>query len=709
MTMLSLAPDPATGEARAADRLAAVSRCLALQGTPKSAGVLAAAVAPEALGDPAAIVVGLATLGIEAAWLRGDRLTSDMLPAVAELADGSPAIVTAIDDAGAAIEAVDGTAARLDRETLAETPVLLLRTAVARDTRADGLVMETRRGWFWPTLWSYRRYFFEAAALSAVVNLLGLAGIIFMMTVYDRILPNQAYVTLWSLAAGVAIAMLFELLSRSLRSRVLDSAGKKIDLVLGDAIFGRVLGTRLEHRAASSGAFANLLKEFESVRAFVTSASLTAIADLPFALLFLLVTALIAGPLVWVPLAAFVVVLALSVIVQAPLARLANEGLREGAVRHGTVVESLEALETLKALRAESRMRRRHEAASAVIATTAVRSQTISNLALNLTMFVQQTAGVVLLIWGVYLAATGQVTAGALVASVQLNSRALAPLASLSALAVRFQQARSALQSLNRIMALPLEREPDRDYLSGDHWRGDIEVRGLEFGYGEDAPAAIENVSFRIRPGERVAILGRMGSGKSTLLRLLAALYRPRAGRIFLDGVELSAIEPADARRTVHLVGQDARLFHGTLRDNLRAAAPHADDAEMVRVAAALGVAEIAAAHPLGFDRPVGERGDTLSGGQRQAVALARSLLARPKMLLLDEPTSAMDQRSEADAMKALSLLPADTTIVLVTHKQSVLPIIDRIIVMDRGRIVADGPKSDILAALSDGRVKAAA
>lgn len=707
MTTLALAPDNA-GTAGAV-RLAAISRCLALRGTPKSAGVLAAAVAPDALDDPAAIVAGLATLGIEAAWTRGDRLTADMLPAVAQTGEGSAAIVTALDESSAAVEGIDGASSRLDRQALAAMPVLLLRAAVARDTRADALVAETPRGWFWPTLWSYRRYYFEAAALSAVVNLLGLAGIIFMMTVYDRILPNQAYVTLWSLAAGVAVAMLFELMSRSLRSRVLDNAGKKIDLVLGDAIFGRVLGTRLEHRAASSGAFANLLKEFESVRAFVTSASLTAIADLPFALLFVVVTAIIAGPLVWVPIASFLIVLALSVIVQAPLARLAGEGLREGAVRHGTVIESLEALETLKALRGEAAMRRRHETSSAVIATTSVRSQTISNLALNLTMFVQQTAGVVLLIWGVYLAASGQVTAGALVASVQLNSRALAPLASLSGLAVRFQQARSALKSLNRIMALPLEREPDRAYLSGDHWRGEIEVRGLEFGYGEDAPAAIENVSLHIGPGERVAILGRMGSGKSTLLRLLAALYRPRSGQIFLDGVELSAIEPADVRRTVHLVGQDARLFHGTLRDNLRAAAPQADDAEMVRVAAALGVAEIAAAHPLGFDRPVGERGDTLSGGQRQAVALARSLLARPKMLLLDEPTAAMDQRSEADAMKALSLLPADTAIVLVTHKQSILPMVDRIIVMDRGRIVADGPRNEVLAALGDGRVKAAA
>lgn len=673
--------------------LTAISRCLTLKGAPKSTGVLSVAFAGDVGCDPRAIVRGLATLGLDAAWTVSDRVTPDMLPAVAVPADGEAACV----EGEAHLAALSG------------TPMLLIRAVAARDTRADALIAAQEQGWFWPTLWSYRRYFFEAGALSAVINLLGLAGIIFMMTVYDRILPNQAYVTLWSLAAGVVVAMLFEFASRTLRNRVLDSAGKKIDLVLGDAIFDQVLGTRLEHRAASSGAFANLLKEFESVRSFVTSASLTAIADLPFALLFLVVTAIIAGPLVWVPLAAFVAVGLLSLAVQPALSRLATEGLREGAVRHGTVIESLEGLETLKALRAEGAMRRRHENASAVIAATAVRSQAISNFTMNSTMFIQQSAGVVLLIWGVYLAAAGEVTAGALIASVQLNSRALAPLASLSALAVRFQQARSALTSLNRVMALPRERETGRAYLSGDHWTGALELRDVDFGYSAEGPPAIADVSIRLRPGERVAILGRMGSGKSTLLRLLASLYRPRAGQLFLDGVEMRAVEPADVRRIVQLVGQDARLFHGSLRDNLRAAAPQVDDAELVRVATALGVAEIAAADPLGFDRPIGERGDTLSGGQRQAVALARGLLARPKVLLLDEPTSAMDQRSEAEAMRFLTALPPDTTIVVVTHKQTILPLVDRIIVLDRGRVVADGPKSEVLAALGEGRVRAAA
>lgn len=663
------------------DLAAAVSACLALRGAPKSAGTIRATLPPGVV-DADALVRGLASLSIAARWADGsESLPADVFPAVALFADGRAAVTTGGDDL---------TGARL----------LLIAADFARDTRADSLVTDAERGWFWPTLWHYRRYYYEAAALSAVINVLGLAGIIFMMTVYDRILPNQAFVTLWSLAVGVGIAMVFEYVSRSIRGVVLDRAGKKIDLVLSDSVFARVLATRMEHRSSSSGAFANMLKEFEQVRSFVTSASLTAIADLPFALLFLIVIAMIAGPLAWVAVAAFTIVTVLSLAVQKPMARAANQALREGAIRHGTVIESLEGLETLKALRAEPRMRHLHEQASTAIAGSAMESQRLANMALNVTIFVQQLAAAGLLVWGVYLAAQGKVTGGALIAAVQLNSRALAPLVSIAGLATRLQQSLSALKGLNRIMALPVEREPGRSYLSIDQWQGTLEARDLGFGYTEDAPPVLEGINLRIAAGERVAVLGRMGSGKSTLLRLLASLYRPRTGQVLLDGVDLSTIEPADVRSAVMLVGQDARLFHGTLKENLRLGAPEASDGDLLRLAEATGVAAIAAAHPMGYERPVGERGDTLSGGQRQAVALTRALLARPKILLLDEPTAAMDQRSEAETLRALADLPRDTTIVVVTHRSSMLALASRIIVIEKGRVVADGPKADVLAAL---------
>jgi ATP-binding cassette subfamily C protein LapB len=653
--------------------------------------------------EPARVVDRLGELGILAQIVAADDLDDDFLPALAIDAAGQGRLIerrngiSLIGGAGDVVDPQDQTIVAFGRADLL-------------DSRAGDVIAADPSGWFWPVLWRFRRFYYEAAALSAVINLLSLAGIIFMMTVYDRILPNLAYVTLWSLLVGVAIAMTFEFVTRTIRSQALDIAGKKIDLILGDSIFSHVLQTRLEARARSSGAYANLLKEFESVRGFVTSATLAAVADLPFALLFLVVTLLVGGPLVVVPLIAFLTVLALSLLVQRPMARIAGENLKEASVRHGTIIESLEGIETLKALRAEARMRRRHEVSSAAIAERAIVSQSWSNLSLNLTIAIQQGAGAILLTWGVYLAATGRVTSGALVACVQLNSRALAPLVTLSSLAVRYQQVRSALVGLNRIMAMPVDRDPARRLISQAEWKGEVELKDVVFRYDEDGAAALDGVSLKLRQGEKVAVLGRVGSGKSTLLRLMGGLYLPRAGQITLDGIDMGSIEPSDVRARLLLAGQDARLFHGTLRENLLIAARDPSDAAMIAVAERTGVAAIAAAHPLGYDRPIGERGDTLSGGQRQAVALARALLAQAGTYLLDEPTSAMDQASETALLEYLRELGAQGSgFVVVTHKQSLLPLVDRVVVMDGGKIVADGPREAVVRALAGGHIRTAA
>lgn len=674
-------------------------RCLSLRGHSLSAAALRA----HAGTEPGELPRGLDELGVQAGWHPAAAVPEDLLPGVALLADGTCRVV--LSRAGDAFLS-DGAGGRLPADQV--TKVLVIARPITADGRAAELVPGERRGWFWPVLWRHKRYYLEAASLSAVINVLSLAGIIFMMTVYDRILPNLAFVTLWSLLGGVGLALVFEFVARTIRGHALDAAGKKIDLLLGDSVFARVLNTSLQSRAQSSGAFANILKEFEAVRGFVTSATLVAVADLPFALLFLFVCWLIGGALALVPLAAFGVIMVLSLAVQIPMARLAQENLREAAVRHGTVIESLEGLETLKALRAERRMRIRHETSSGFIADRAIASQGWSNLVLNATIAIQQAAGAILLAWGVYLAASGQATAGALIASVQLNSRALAPLVSLTSLAVRFQQVRSSLASLNRIMTLPVDRPADRHLISSDAWRGDIELRDVTFAYEEGTRPAVQQVSLRISPGERIAVLGRIGSGKSTLLRLLAALYRPQEGQVLLDGVDFAAIEPSDVRSHMLLVGQDARLFHGTLRENILLAAPAATDQRMLELAESTGVTGIAAAHPQGFERMVGERGDTLSGGQRQAVALARALLADARMYLFDEPTAAMDQQSEAEMLRTIAAL-ADrgAGYIVVTHKNAVLPFVDRVIIMDGGRVIADGPRDAVLQALGEGRIRA--
>lgn len=704
--------DAAKGFQPINDLLEATTHCLQAIGHAKSREVLAACLTPDAGADD--YTGALSELGFAASWHTHalDEITPACLPAIACLSDGRFALLHEIDDDHVVISG----AQRLVRERQAindfsaryAARILTIRAPVNGDARANEFVPKTQQGWFWPVLWHYRRYYFEAMSLAGIINILTLASIIFTLTVYDRVLPNQAYVTLWSLAAGVVVAMVLEFVSRTVRTWALDSAGKKIDLVLGDTIFDHVLRSRLEYRAQSSGAFANIFKEFEQVRSFVTSASLVAIADLPFALIFIIVTAIIAGPLAVVPLAAFVLVSLMALALQFPLAALAREGLRESSVRHGTVIESLEGLETIKTARAEPRMRGLYESSSEIISRTAIKSSTLSGITINATMLIQQLSTVILIVWGVYLVAAGSVTAGAIIASVQLTSRALAPLTNLTSLALRFQNIKSALSSLNRIMQTPLERQSDRQYLSGNHWRGDLQLKNADFAYKADEPPVVRAANLSIMRGERVGIIGRMGSGKSTLLRLLAGVYQPGSGSLMLDGVDCTQIEPADVRASILLLPQDNRLFHGSLRENLMLSAPCANDEEMLRLAEWTGVKAIAAAHPRAFERPIGERGDTLSGGQRQAIALTRALLAKPKVLLLDEPTSSMDQASEASVLQGLIKEIGDSTLVMVTHKASVLEFVDRLIVVDNGVIVADGPKHLVIKALNDGHVKTA-
>ena len=699
-------PDPLT------QFLNAVLACLRLLGAPKTREVIAAHLTPGTAVPQQEILIALKALNFEANWvkLKADRISEDLLPAVATLKNGGSAVIAAISKDSITLSGTD--AMRGESVPLAEFAagfggeLLVIRNARNLDSRADEWVPQKKENWFWPVIWRYRRYYYEAMTLASVINILTLAGIIFMLTVYDRVLPNQAYVTLWSLAAGVAAAMLLEFLSRTARTWVLDAAGKKIDLVLGDTVFNHVLRSRLEFRAQSSGAFANVFKEFEQVRSFVTSASLVAIADLPFAILFIVVTAVVAGPLYLVPLVAFVIVTIMAVLLQWPLAKLSQEGLRESSVRHGTVIEALEGLDTLKTARAEPRMRARYDVSSEVISRTAIKSSMLSGITLNATVLLQQLGTVVILVWGVYLVSAGEITAGAIMAAVQLTSRALAPLTNLTSLAMRFQHVRTALGSLNRVMNIPVEREPLREYLSGSHWRGDMELKGATFAYKADLPPVLRDVNLSIKRGERVAIVGRMGGGKSTMLRLLAGLYRPNKGALMLDGVDASQVEPADVRATVLLLPQDGRLFHGTLRENLVLSAPTATDEEILKLSEWTGVKSIAAGSKHAFQQIVGERGDTLSAGQRQAIALTRVLLARPKVYLLDEPTSSMDQASEATILQGLRDNLGDATLVVVTHKASLLVLVDRLVVVDNGMVVADGPKLEVIKALNEGRIK---
>lgn len=588
---------------------------------------------------------------------------------------------------------------------------ILVKPQAKVDTRAGEETARPAGHWLFVTLWRYRRYYASAALGALLINVLGLASIFFTMNVYDRVVPNQAYVSLWSLAIGVAIAMMFEALARYVRAQLLDVAGKKADLVMGTMLFRQALAIQMEHKPASSGSFANQLREFESVRDFFTSATLAAISDLPFVLLFVGVIFMIGGPLGWVTLGLIPIIIAISVSVQWPLARTMRENLRESSLKQGVLIESIEGLETLKSVGGEGYMQRRWDAFSAATASTSMKSRLLSSLALNLVQFFQQLQTVVLVVTGVYLIGDGTLTQGALIGTVMLAGRAVAPLNQVAGLAVRFQQAKAALTSLNKLMAMPVDRDPTRDYLAQPTLNGQLTLKDIRFAYpspdpNKPNPEVLKNINVSIQAGERVAILGRIGSGKSTLLRMMARLYAPVGGQMLTDGLDVSQIDPADWRKAVGYVGQDARLFYGSLRENIMIGRPDAPADEFLRVLRLTGLDVVASKHPLGINLPIGEMGEGLSGGQRQLVSLARCLLVNPQLILLDEPTSAMDTQTEAQFMGHLVRATQGHTLIIVTHRPSLLSLINRILVVDDGALVADGPKDEIMATLTSNTPK---
>ncbi|WP_192958279.1 type I secretion system permease/ATPase [Serratia fonticola] len=587
--------------------------------------------------------------------------------------------------------------------------LLLIRPKSHMDHRADDLITVKNGHWFWSTLWGFKRYIFEAVALSVIINILALAMSIFTMTVYNRVLPNQTYVTLWTLAIGVSIALFFELAARLARAWVTDRTGKKIDLILGSKIFRHVLQGKMENRAQSSGAFGNIMQSFESVRDLTTSAALTTVADLPFVVLFLVVIYLVAGPLVWCVILILLVIVSMVLLMQIPLKRHSEESMKIGSNRYGLVIETLDNLETIKALRAENLVAGKHDTASVQLSAVSMKSRFLTTIGASSIQIVQQFGTVILLVWGSYLVGDGAISMGGIIATMTLMGRAISPIATLAALGLRIQQAKTSLGILDKLMKTTTEREPEKVYVQLPQGsQCDIICTNVSFTYKKDLPAVIEHLDMQLKQGERVAILGKMGSGKSSLLRLLVGLYQNTSGSITFSGVDMRQIEISELRSRVALVNQETRLMFGSLRDNLLMGAPYVGDEELMKVASMTGVSEIVARHPMGFGMPVGERGETLSGGQKQAIALARALLTQPDVLLLDEPTSGMDMYSERTVLQALEPAMEGRTVVIVTHRPAILKYVDRVIVMDEGIKVADGPKEEIVRLLNEGNIPAA-
>lgn len=554
--------------------------------------------------------------------------------------------------------------------------------------------------WFWGSVRREWRAFGQIALAAAVINLFALGSSLFIMTIYDRVIPNDAIESLVALTLGMVLVLVFDFLLKMLRGHVIDVAGQAADERIGRRVFGHVLRIPLEHRAGSSGAFAATVREFESLRDFLTSASLAAFVDLPFVALFLGVILIVGGPLVWVPALAVPLVVAAGLLVQPMLARAAREGHKAAQTKHGVLVETVGALEGVKGARAERVMARRWRDSVELQAAIQSKSRFWSQLAINLASFVQQGAQVAIVFLGVFLVREGTVSIGALIASVILCGRALAPLAQIATLLTRLNHAAQSYRAIDRLMALAATVEPGRTYLTRPRIDGRVTFRGVSFTYPRGRQPALTQAGFIVQPGEKVAVLGRIGSGKSTIVRLAAGLYAPSDGTVLLDDVDLRQLHPDELSRHVTAVLQDAPLFSGTVRDNILMGADEPSDERMLAAAGVAGVHDFIGGMTDGYDVMLGERGEGLSGGQRQAIALARALVSPARVLVMDEPTASMDVRSETLFVKRLKPHLGDRTLILVTHRMSMLELVDRVIVLDHGRVVADGPKAEVLSAL---------
>jgi len=570
------------------------------------------------------------------------------------------------------------------------------------DERGETAVAAKRSNWFFCAFRDSRRIYAEAIAATLAVNLLALAMPLFSMNVYDRVLPNAAEATLWALAIGVMIAIAFDFLIRCLRAQFVDAASRKADVKLSAHIYARLLGARLSPLQSSTGVRANTLREFETLREFFNSATLTAFGDLPFMLLFLGVIWMVAGPLALVVAAAIPFILLAGFLTQRALHALILASFQETAQKTAVAVETLVGMETIKAAGAESWAARKWEAAVAEHVRTGLRIRHVSNLGQHFVHAMQTLVQVVVVIVGFYLVSAGQITMGALIAATILSGRALAPLAQAAMLLARFNQARIAYQTLNEIVAAPQERSPEGSYLSKTDFKGDINFEKTSYAYSEDAEPALSGFEAAISAGEHVAILGGIGSGKTTALKLLHGLYRPKSGRVLIDGVCVDQIEPALLRANSGLLLQGAELFHGTIRENITMGMPNVPDQAVLKSAHTAGALDWVVRLPHGFDTLIRERGAGLSGGQRQSVALARALLNEPRILLLDEPTSDMDGRTEQLVIERLRKEMTGRTLILVTHRPALLELVDRIIVLELGRKLEDGPKATVLKRLKD-------
>ncbi len=633
------------------------------------------------------------------------ELSTTQLPALLFLSKQQAVVVTELHEDKAITLNRDGTPQTMELKALQQRyngeALLISGASIQADT-------ERERFWFWKIIFKGWPIYGESVFASFMVNLFALASPLFVMNVYDRVVPNNAMETLWVLAVGALLVAGFDFLLRTLRAYFIDVAGKRADLALSATIFEQLLGTRMEARDPASGAVANHMREFEGVRDFFTSASMTTLIDLPFLVIFLAVIWMIGGPIVIVPLLAVPIVILSALLLQIPMHRAIRETFEESTEKHAILVEAISGAETIKSENAEGVMQQKWEHYVERLAKSGMKSKLWSTLAINFTTLTHQVTTIGIVLFGVHQISAGEMSIGALIASTILTGRALAPLTGIAGLLIRYRQSVVALRALHDLMKKPVDRPQNTRFLSRPPIEGAIEFRNVSFRYPAQEENALNDLNIRIEPGEHVAIVGRIGSGKTTLEKLMLGLYQPQEGNLLIDNTHLSQLDPAQLRRAIGYVSQEIVLFRGTLRDNIKLGSPQVSDEELLQAAQLAGVDAFAQLHPKGYDMDVGERGERLSGGQRQAVAMARALLLKPAIMLLDEPTSSMDNSTENAWKERFAPFLKERTLILVTHRASLLSLADRLIILDRGHVVADGPRDQVLRALNRGELNQA-
>lgn len=567
-------------------------------------------------------------------------------------------------------------------------------------------IQEKNYKWFTEVFWKLKPYYGDCVIAAVLINLLALAGSMFSMNVYDRIIPNAAFNSLWAFAIGVFIAGLIEFGLRSLRAYVLDDAGKKADLVLSAAIYKQTLNLEHEQRPQSSGQWASQIREFESVRDFVSSSTLVVLTDLPFSILFFAVIFWMGGVLVWIPLIFSVLIVICGAITQFPIKKSVEQYQYENTFKHSMLIESIERLETIEALGAKSVFQGKWERICASSSKSAMASRMASAFASNISQYLQQTANTALIVAGVYLIVAGQLTAGALIGCSILAGRAMTPLAQIAGLLARWHNTKLSFGVVNKLMQLSVRNSSTNNYISISNFKSKIKFTNVEFKYPRSEQKIINIEKLELSNDAITVVMGPVGSGKTTLLKLIAGLYLPTEGQLLIDGIEIKQLSPADWRSQVAWVSQDAVLFRGTLRENLLISSPLVSDERFIHILKLSGIDNLIRNHPLGLDMQLGESGQQLSGGQRQMVALARALITDKPVILLDEPSSSLDMNNEKLLLQNLKSEFSNKLVLIATHRPGPLEIADRLIILDNGKIAANGLKESVLQDIKNGIVK---